>query len=55
MIIQPNTDLNFVCNVDTEFAGLWSYKDKQSTSSVQNRSGFVISLGVAPVVWVSQF
>jgi len=51
MSIQPNADLNLDSYVDADFAGLWRDEDPQCTSSVKCRTGFVLTLGGAPVVW----
>ena len=40
--------------VDEDFAGLWSYEHDQDPVCVKSRTGFVITLGTCPVMWVSK-
>ena len=39
------------CFVDASFAGQWGYDSPNDPSSVRSRSGFVLTVGSAPVVW----
>ena len=40
--------------MDTDFAGLWGYEDKQDPSCVKSRTGHMISIADCPVAWVSK-
>ena len=52
MIIKPDPTLKLDRFVD--FAGLWNYEDQQDSSSEKSRTGFIITLGGTPVLWISQ-
>jgi len=42
------------CYVDADFAGLYLKEDPKDPTSVQSRTGYVITLGDNPVVWHSK-
>jgi hypothetical protein len=54
MMIQPTEDLALDCYVDADYAGLWGVEDDQDPTCVKSRTGFVITLGGAPVLWISK-
>jgi hypothetical protein len=54
MLIRPTEELALDCYVDADFAGLYKVEDSQDPICVKSRTGFVITLGGAPVVWVSK-
>ena len=55
MILSPNRkalSLDMFC--DADFAGLSNVEDRQDPNSAKSRTGFLIVLGGAPVVWMSK-
>jgi hypothetical protein len=55
LILKPDTDhMDIDCYVDSDFAGLWPWEDKNDPSCVKSRMGFVICLANCPLVWKSQ-
>jgi hypothetical protein len=56
LIIRPKDieNLPIDCYGDTDFAGLWDFEDKQDTTSVRSRTGFVIFVADCPVFWQSK-
>ena len=40
--------------MDVDFAGLWNYESDQDPVCVKSRTGFTITLGGCPVIWVSK-
>ena len=40
--------------MDADFAGLWGYEDKQDPVCVWSRTGYVVTFGGCPVLWVSK-
>jgi hypothetical protein len=53
-IIKPSRDLSLNCYVDADFAGMFTSSDPNDPKSVKSRSGFIITLGGAPVAWMSK-
>ena len=51
---RPDPTLKLDCYVDADFAGLWQREDEQDPVCVKSRTGFVITLGGCPLVWVSR-
>ena len=49
---QPSMELD--CYVDADFAGLWKSEDDQDPVSVKSRTGYVLTLGGCPLLWVSR-
>ena len=41
------------CYVDADFAGLWNAESDQDPVYVKSRTGYVITLGGCPFIWVS--
>jgi hypothetical protein len=54
MIISPNANLKLDLYVNADFAGLWNITDTEDPSTVQSRTGYVITLGNVPVIWKSK-
>jgi hypothetical protein len=54
MIIRPSKDLSLNCYADADFAGLFKREVHDDPRSTRSRTGFVITLGDIPVVWVSR-
>ncbi len=54
MIIKPNTKLQLDCAVDADFAGLFSVEDPEDPVCAKSRTGYVITLGGTPILWVSK-
>ena len=46
--------LKIDCFVDADFAGLWNSEDHNDPHSVCSRTGYVILVNDAPVVWSSK-
>jgi len=47
-------EIDLDCYVDADFAGLWNYENDQDPVCVKSRTGYVITLGGCPVIWVSK-
>ena len=55
LILEPSDgSLKLDCYVDTDFAGLWGAEDPQDPVCIKSRTGYVITLSGAPVLWVSK-
>jgi hypothetical protein len=54
LIIRPNLDLKLELYADADFAGLWCHEDPTDPISVRSRTGSVITLGGAPILWKSK-
>ena len=54
LILCPSCDLKLDLHVDANFAGLWGAEEPTDPTSVRSRTGFLITLGDAPVLWVSR-
>ena len=56
LIINPDRlqQIALDCHVDADFAGLWNVEDDQDPVCVKSRTGYVITYGSCPVVWVSK-
>ncbi len=50
----PTSDMALDLYVDADFAGLWNYEDDQDPVCVKSRTGYVITLGSCPMIWVSK-
>ncbi len=50
----PTKAIEMDLYLDADFAGLWSYEHDQDPVCVKSRTGFVITLGTCPVMWVSK-
>eukprot|EP00957_Ditylum_brightwellii_P161901 12326125-Ditylum_brightwellii.AAC.1 len=53
-IIDPTDDLTLDCYCDANFVGLWGHEDDQDHSSMKSRTGFALTLGGTPILWVSK-
>ena len=42
------------CYVDADFAGLWGYEDDQDPVCVKPWTGYMLTLGDCPILWVSR-
>jgi hypothetical protein len=54
MIIKPSDDLSLELYVDADFAGLWNAEQPDDPISVKSRTGYIIMIGGAPVIWSSK-
>ncbi|MGH7974287.1 MAG: reverse transcriptase domain-containing protein [bacterium] len=54
IIYRPTKDLSLDCYVDADFAGLWHAEDDQDPTCVRSRTGYVITFGGCPLLWVSR-
>ena len=54
MCIQPTEELQLELFADADFAGLWNHEDPTDPVSVRSRTGSVITLGGAPILWKSK-
>eukprot|EP00957_Ditylum_brightwellii_P198128 15095783-Ditylum_brightwellii.AAC.1 len=54
MVINPTDDLTLECFVDATFSGLWGHENDQDPSSVKSCTGFVLTLGGTPILWISK-
>jgi hypothetical protein len=53
-IVRPSNSLALDCYVDADFAGLYRRDPNAASSAAKSRTGFIIFLGNAPLVWKSQ-
>jgi hypothetical protein len=54
LMYMPDKGMKLDCYVDADFAGLWGAEDSQSPLSVKSRTGYMLTLGNCPLVWVSK-
>ena len=54
LILKPSDDLTLDCYVDADFAGLYYVEDHQDPVSVKSRTGYCLTLGGCPLIWVSK-
>lgn len=54
MTFKPDPSMQLNCYVDADFAGLWSVEDDQDPVCVKSRTGYVLTLGNCPLLWVSK-
>jgi hypothetical protein len=54
MILQLSSDLKLDLYADADFAGLWNTEDMNDSMSVKSRTGYVVTLGGAPLVVASK-
>ena len=40
--------------VDADFAGLWNSEESSDLACVKSRTGYIVTLGSAPVTWGSK-
>ncbi|MGH3053548.1 MAG: Ty1/Copia family ribonuclease HI, partial [Gaiellaceae bacterium] len=54
IIFEPTGDYTLDCYVDADFAGLWKCEDPQDPVSVRSRTGYTLTFGGCPLLWVSK-
>ena len=55
LVLKPTHNaLHVDCFVNTDFAGLWPYEDKQDLSCVKSHTGFAICIANCPIIWTSK-
>ena len=54
IIMKPKENPTLDCYADADFAGLWNIENDQDPVCVKSRTGYVITLGGCPVIWVSK-
>ena len=54
MRFTPNKSLRLDCHVDADFAGLCNVEHVQDPICVKSRTGFVLTLGNCPLLWISK-
>jgi hypothetical protein len=54
LIVRPTGSLRLDCYADSDFSGLYRQEPDSSPNSVRSRTGFIISLGGCPLIWLSQ-
>jgi hypothetical protein len=54
MILKPTKLLNINAYPDSDFAGLYGYKDNNDPVCTRSRTGFVITVANCPVFWSSK-
>jgi hypothetical protein len=51
---KPTSDLKLDCYCDADFAGLYNVEHHQDPVCVKSRTGYCLTLGDCPVLWVSK-
>jgi hypothetical protein len=51
---KPTAELKLDCYCDADFAGLYNVEDHQDPVCVKSRTGYCLTLGDCPVLWVSK-
>ena len=51
---KPDGELRLDCYVDADFAGLYNVEDTQDPVCVKSRTGYCLTLGSCPLIWVSK-
>ena len=51
---KPDEQLKLDCYVDADFAGLYNVEDVQDPVCVKSRTGYCLTLGSCPLIWVSK-
>ena len=54
MTFKPDSKMQLDCYVDAYFAGLWNMENEQDPVCVKSRTGFILTLGGCPLLWVSK-
>ena len=54
MTFKPDPKMQLDCYVDADFAGLWNVENEQDPVCVKSRTGFILTLGGCPLLWVSK-
>ena len=52
--IHARKELKLDCYIDVDFAGLYGVEDKQDPVCVKSHTGYVLTLGTCPLIWVSK-
>ncbi len=52
--LEPSEEMTLDLYVDADFAGLWNHEDDQDPICVKSRTGYVITIGGFPLLWVSK-
>ena len=53
-IFNPTEDLTLDCYVYADFAGLYGVEDNQDPVCIKSSTGYCLTLGGCPLVWVSR-
>jgi hypothetical protein len=54
LIFKPDKEMRLDCYVDADFAGLYNSEDRQDPVCVKSWTGYCLTLGTCPVLWVSK-
>jgi hypothetical protein len=54
MRFKPDDKLKIDCYVDADFAGLYNVENHQDPVCVKSRTGYCLTLGSCPLLWVSK-
>jgi histone deacetylase 1/2 len=54
LCLQPDKEMRLDCYVDADFAGLWNVENEQDPVCVKSRTGYCLTLGNCPLLWVSK-
>ena len=54
LLFKPSKKMELDLYVDADFAGLWGHEHDQDPVCVKSRTGYLITLGECPVIWVSK-
>jgi hypothetical protein len=54
LCLKPNSSMKLDCYVDADFAGLWNVENSQDPVCVKSRTGYCLTLGDCPLLWVSK-
>ncbi len=54
LMFKPTSDMKLDCYVDADFAGLWNVEHEQDPVCVKSRTGYCLTLGNCPLIWVSK-
>ena len=54
LLFKPSKKMELDLYLDADFAGLWEHEHDQDPVCVKSRTGYLISLGECPVIWVSK-
>ncbi len=54
-ILNPSTSHNLDCYIDADFAGTWTSSTSEDPSSVNSRTGYIITFASCPVLWTSKW
>jgi hypothetical protein len=51
---KPDGEMKMDCYVDADFAGLYNVENTQDPVCVKSRTGYCLTLGNCPLIWVSR-